>query len=173
MNLPGPLGTDGLANRCITALPRLQFPKGIAFQYGARGIRTPGTFRHACFQDRYFRPLRHRSMVRDYSISFFIILSIEKCRNFRLSYRLFTADGRPAQEKCTLFFRPFCIILLLWQCKGKPKHRPFFFRKYEQECLFLTRILLCKLPCLCVRLCGQNCSPRKPLLSAACNFQGV
>ena len=44
-NLPSPYGTDGLAIRCITALPRLQ-------TFGARGIRTPGPVKINGFQDR-------------------------------------------------------------------------------------------------------------------------
>lgn len=45
LNLPSPFGTDGLAIRCITALPRLQ-------TFGARGIRTPGPVKINGFQDR-------------------------------------------------------------------------------------------------------------------------
>ena len=45
LNLPTPYGSDGLAIRCITALPRFHFS-------GARGIRTPGPVKINGFQDR-------------------------------------------------------------------------------------------------------------------------
>ena len=45
LNLPTPFGSDGLAIRCITALPRFLIS-------GARGIRTPGPVKINGFQDR-------------------------------------------------------------------------------------------------------------------------
>ena len=45
LNLPTPYGSDGLAIRCITALPRFLIS-------GARGIRTPGPVKINGFQDR-------------------------------------------------------------------------------------------------------------------------
>lgn|GEM_PF-5636220 len=56
-NLPSPNGTDGLAIRCITALPRFQN------QRSERDLNPRNPQRFNGFQDRRVRPLCHRSKI--------------------------------------------------------------------------------------------------------------
>ena len=59
MNLPGPLGTDGLANRCITALPRLQIPSRVRSErdLNPRYQRGITVFKTAAFDRSAIAPL--------------------------------------------------------------------------------------------------------------------
>ena len=60
-NLSNPSRESSVA---FASLPKKKRSQRLLLFFGRGGIRTPGTLRHSCFQDRRIRPLCHSSKMQ-------------------------------------------------------------------------------------------------------------